>query len=76
MSSLKRKPSIIPMTLKSGLAPAPPTGCVNRIILKLLRLPYPAGRVSFILPWKIYPAREQSLKSKLQHPLPVNPLDI
>ena len=39
-------------------------------------LPYPAGRVSFILPWKIYPAREQSLKSKLQHPLPVNPLDI
>ena len=76
MSSLKRKPSIIPMTLKSGLAPAPPAGFVNRIILKLLRLPYPAGRVSFILPWKIYPAREQSLKSKLQHPLPVNPLDI
>ena len=38
MSSPKRKPSIIPMTLKSGLAPAPPAGCVNRIILKLLLL--------------------------------------
>ena len=57
---------------------------MNRIILKLSLvsafnthcLPYPAGRVSFILPWKIYPASEQSLKSKLQHPLPVNPLDI
>ena len=38
MSSPKRKPSIIPMTLKSGLAPALPAGCVNRIILKLLLL--------------------------------------
>ena len=26
------------MTLKAGLAPAPPAGCVNRIILKLLLL--------------------------------------
>ena len=38
MSSPKTKPSIIPMTLKSGLAPALPAGCVNRIILKLLLL--------------------------------------
>ena len=79
----KKKTSNHPHDLEIRISPCP-AGCVNRIILKLSLvsafsthcLPYPAGRVSFILPWKIYPVREQSLKSKLQHPLPVNPLDI
>ena len=79
----KKKTFNHPHDLEIRISPCP-AGYVNRIILKLSLVsafnthcsPYPAGRVSFILPWKIYPASEQSLKSKLQHPLPVNPLDI
>lgn len=42
MSSPKRKPSIIPVAMKYGLAPRP-AGHVIRIILKLSKtLPYPA----------------------------------